>query len=51
MLSRYIAGDVETAPNQPSLSASPRRNKFTIVGMTILPDRVQMPGGRGCRGS
>lgn len=52
MLSRYIAGDIETAQNQPPLSASPRRSKFIIVGMTIpVSDRVQMLGGRGCRGS
>nr|WP_271586559.1 AMP-binding protein [Bradyrhizobium sp. CCBAU 53415] len=32
---RPILSRSRTAPNQPSLSASPRRSKFTIVGIAI----------------
>lgn len=48
---RPILSRSRTAPNRASLSASPRHSKFSIVASRSLPDRVQMPGGRGCRGS
>ncbi|WP_183246749.1 AMP-binding protein [Bradyrhizobium sp. cir1] len=48
---RPILSRSRTGRNQASLSASPRRSKFSIVASRSLSDRVQMSGGRGCRGS
>ncbi|WP_091966841.1 AMP-binding protein [Bradyrhizobium shewense] len=48
---RPIISRSRTARNRASISASPRRGKFSIVASRSLSDRVQMPGGRECRGS
>ncbi|WFU23334.1 AMP-binding protein [Bradyrhizobium sp. CB1717] len=48
---RPILSRSKTARNQASLSASPRRSKFSIVASRSLSDRFKISGGRGCRGS